>query len=208
MPTPRPHARLSLVVSEDHRSASDGDVARALATKETWATVETWRRFSPMVLTLAKRTLGSQAEAEDVAQEVFCRVYRKIRTLREPDRFRSFIYTAALRLLQSELHRRKVRAWIFFERPELLDLQGCEPLDIESRDLLRKLYAALDRLGPRDRIVFVLRRVESMSIEDIAAHLGISESTAKRSLAHASSRLSHWLDDEPRLALGEKWGRG
>jgi RNA polymerase sigma-70 factor, ECF subfamily len=207
MPTPRPHAHLSLIVSEDRRSASDGDVARALATKESWAAVETWHRFSPMVLTLAKRTLGSQTEAEDVAQEVFCRVYRKIRTLREPDRFRSFIYTAALRVLQSELHRKKLRAWLSFERPEVLDLVGCEPLDVESRDLLRKLYAALDRLAARDRIVFVLRRVESMSIEDIAAHMGISESTAKRSLAHASSRLSHWLDDEPRLAFGEKWGR-
>lgn len=207
MPTPRPHARLSLVVSEDHRLASDGDVARALGTKETWAAVETWRRFSPMVLTLAKRTLGSQSEAEDVAQEVFCRVYRRIRTLREPDRFRSFIYTAALRVLQSELHRKKVRAWLSFERPELLDLHGCEPLDVESRDLLRKLYAALDRLAARDRIVFVLRRVESMSLEDIAASMGISESTAKRSLAHASKRLSRWLDDEPGLALGEKWGR-
>jgi RNA polymerase sigma-70 factor, ECF subfamily len=207
MPTPRPHAHLSLVVSEDHRSASDADLARALATKESWATVETWHRFSPMVLTLAKRTLGSQTEAEDVTQEVFCRVYRKIRTLREPDRFRSFIYTAALRVLQTELHRKRVRAWLSFERPEVLDLLGCEPLDIESRDLLRKLYVALGRLAARDRIVFVLRRVESMSIEDIAAHMGISESTAKRSLAHASSRLSHWLDDEPRLALGEKWGR-
>lgn len=207
MPTPRSHARLSLVVSEDHRSASDGDLARALASRETWAAVETWRRFSPMVLTLAKRTLGSQIEAEDVAQDVFCRVYRKIRTLREPDRFRSFIYTAALRVLQSELHRKKLRSWLSFERPEVLDLQGCEPLDLESRDLLRKLYSALDRLAARDRIVFVLRRVESMSIEEIAASMGISESTAKRSLAHASSRLSHWLDDEPRLACGEKWGR-
>ena len=207
MPTTRPHTRLSLIVREGHRSASDGDVARALSAQETWAAVETWRRFSPMVLTLAKRTLGSQTEAEDVAQEVFCRVYRKIRTLREPDRFRSFIYTAGLRVLQNELHRRKVRAWLSFQRPELLDLHGCEPLDLESRDLLRKLYAALDRLAARDRIVFVLRRVELMSIEDIAASMGISESTAKRSLAHALSRLSHWLDDEPRLAYGEKWGR-
>jgi RNA polymerase sigma-70 factor, ECF subfamily len=207
MPTHHSHAHLSLVVSEDHRSASDGDLARALGGGEGWATVETWRRFAPMVLTLAKRTLGSQVEAEDAVQDVFCRVYRKIRTLRDPDSFRSFVYTAALRVLQSELHRRKMRAWLSFERPEVLELQGCEGLDVESRDLLRKLYAGLDRLAARDRIVFVLRRIEAMSFEEIAASMEISESTAKRSLARACRRLSDFMEDEPRWLAGEKRGR-
>jgi RNA polymerase sigma factor (sigma-70 family) len=72
---------------------------------------------------------------------------------------------------------------------------------------LRKFYGLLERLAPRDRMVFVLRRVESMSVEEIAAAMEISESTVKRSLARASNRLSRWMDDEPRLADGERWGR-
>ena len=124
-----------------------------------------------MVLTLARRALGSQSEAEDVGQEVFCRVYRKVRTLREPESFRNFVYTCALRVIQSELHRKKMRSWLSFERPELLDLQGGDTLDVESRDLLRRFYQLLERLTPRDRLVFVLRRVESMSVEEIAASL-------------------------------------
>ena len=207
MPTLRPHAPLSLVVGQDRRTASDGEVARALGAGEAWAAAETWRRFAPMVLTLAKRTLGSHSEAEDIGQEVFCRVYRKARTLREPDSFRNFVYTCALRVLQSELHRKKMRSWLSFERPELVELQVCDALDVESRDLLRKFYVFLDRLPPRDRIVFVLRRVESMSVEEIAATMVTSESTVKRSLVRASNRLSRWMDDEPRLAQGEKGGR-
>jgi RNA polymerase sigma-70 factor (ECF subfamily) len=160
-----------------------------------------------MVLKLAKRTLGSATEAEDIGQEVFCRVYRKVGTLREPDSFRNFVYTCALRALQNELHRKKMRSWLSFERPELLDLQGGEALDVESRDLLRKLYVSLDRLAPRDRIVFVLRRVEAMTIEEIAHAMELSDSTVKRSLARASHRLSRWMDDEPRLAAGEGCGR-
>jgi RNA polymerase sigma-70 factor, ECF subfamily len=151
--------------------------------------------------------LGSQPEAEDVGQEVFCRVYRRVRTLREPDSFRNFIYTCALRVLQNELHRKKMRSWLSFEPPELLDVQGCGTLDIESRDLLRRFYRLLDRLSPRDRIVFVLRRVESMSVEEIAATMETSESTVKRSLVRASNRLSRWMDEEPRLADGERWER-
>ena len=160
-----------------------------------------------MVLTLAKRTLGSHSEAEDIGQDVFCRVYRKVRTLREPDSFRNFVYTCALRVIQTELHRKKMRSWLSFEQPDLLDCQGSETLDVESRDLLRRFYRLLERLAPHDRIVFVLRRVESMSVEEISAATKTSESTVKRSLARASSRLSRWMDDEPRLADGERLGR-
>jgi len=207
MPTLPTHAHLSLVVSQDRRATGDGDLARALSAGEAWAAAETWRRFAPMVLSLAKRTLGSQSEAEDIGQDVFCRVYRKVRTLREPDSFRNFVYTCALRLIQNELHRKKMRSWLSFEQPEVLDGHSCEALDMESRDLLRKFYSLLDRLAARDRIVFVLRRVEAMSIEEIAANLETSESTVKRSLARASDRLSRWMDDEPRLADGERLGR-
>ena len=207
MSTLRSNAPLSLVVGQDGRAASDGDVARALGAAEPWAAVETWRRFAPMVLTLAKRTLGSASDAEDVGQEVFQRVYRKVRTLREPDSFRNFIYTCALRVLQNELHRKRMRSWLSFEQPEVLDLHAGEGLDVESRDLLRRFYVSLNRLAARDRMVFILRRVESMTVEQIAAAMEISESTVKRSLASASRRLSRWMDDEPRLAAPERWGR-
>jgi RNA polymerase sigma-70 factor (ECF subfamily) len=198
---------VSLVVDQDRRAATDGDVARALAAGATWAAAETWRRFAPMVLALAKRTLGSASEAEDVGQEVFYRVYRKAGTLREPDCFRNFVYTCTLRVLHNELRRKKMRSWLSFQQPELLELHGTEPLDVESRDLLRKFYGSLNRLAPRDRMVFVLRRVESISIEEIAAAMEISESTVKRSLARACERLSRWMDDEPRLRVGEGWER-
>jgi RNA polymerase sigma-70 factor, ECF subfamily len=157
-----------------------------------------------MVLRLARRTLGSTSEAEDVGQEVFYRVYRKVRTLREPESFRNFIYTCALRVLRNELHRKKMRAWFSLEEADVLDCHAGEALNLESRDLLRRFYQLLERLTPRDRIVFVLRRVEAMSIEDIAVSTQTSESTVKRSLARASKHLSRWMEDEPRWAHGEE----
>jgi RNA polymerase sigma-70 factor, ECF subfamily len=198
MTTPPSHVRLSLVGGQDHRAASDGDVARGLMAGEAWAAAETWQRFAPMVLTLAKRTLGSHSDAEDIAQEAFCQVYRKVRTLREPDSFRSFVYTCTLRLLQTELRRKKLRSWLSFEQPDVLDRRATTTLDVESRNLLRRLYGFLERLGPRDRLIFVLNRMESMSVEEIATAMEISESTVKRSLAHVLGRLRHWIKDEPR----------
>lgn len=176
---------------------------------EDWAIAEAWRRFAPMVLVAAERALGSSSEAEDLAQEVFYRVFRLAKTLREPDRLRSFIYSVTVRTLKSQLRHRRLRAWLSFQSPETLFDPRYVTLDIESRDLLRSFYVLLDRLSTRDRLVFVLRRVECMTVEEIAEALDISISTVKRSMAHASARLSRWVDADPGLqhllAGGAAW---
>jgi RNA polymerase sigma factor (sigma-70 family) len=93
-----------------------------------------------------------------------------------------------------------VRAWLSFQSPEtLVDLRHCTP-DLESRQLLQRFYALLNRLSARDRLVFVLRRVDGMTVEEIAATMDISISTVKRAMAHASDRLSRWVDADPSLA--------
>jgi RNA polymerase sigma-70 factor, ECF subfamily len=199
MPAPS-RAPLSLVVGQTGRAASDADLARSLVAGEAWAIVETWHRFAPLVIMTAERALGSRSEAEDVAQEVFQRVFRKAGTLRDVESLRSFIYSFAVRILKTELRYRRVRAWLSFRRPEtIVELSG-STMDVEARDLLEKFYALLDRLDARDRLVFLLRRTESMTIEEIAATMDISVSTVKRSLAHASKRLSRWVDLDPELA--------
>jgi RNA polymerase sigma-70 factor (ECF subfamily) len=190
---------LALVVAPSHCEVSDADLARALAGAEEWAVVESWQRFAPMVLTTAERALGSKSEAEDVAQEVFVRVLRSVGTLRTPASLRSFVYSIAIRTLRSELRRRRLKAWLSFRAPEtLVDLRHATP-DVESRQLLGRFYALLDRLSPRDRLVFLLRRAESMTVEEIAGTMGISESTVKRSLSHAGGRLTRWVESDPAL---------
>lgn len=191
------------------RAATDAELAGALADGESWAIAETWRRFAPMVLTLAERSLGARAEAEDVAQEVFYRLYRRADTLRAPDSLRSFVYSFAVRVVRSELRRRRVRGWFPFLRSEVVPELSGPASDVESRDLLVKMYALLDRLTARDRLVFVLRRLESKTVEEIAETLQLSPSTVKRSMAYASRRLSTWIEADPGLAglvREHRWG--
>jgi RNA polymerase sigma-70 factor (ECF subfamily) len=151
-------------------------------------------------LALLGRALGSKADAEDLTQEVFVRLVRSGSTLREPQKLRSFVYSIAVRTLQGHLRARRFKGWLSFQSPDtLIDLRHAT-LDVESRDLLRKFYVLLDRLPPRARIAFVLRRVESMTVEEIAASMEVSISTVKRSLQHASLRLSFWIANDPMLA--------
>src|SRR3569833_3204477 len=164
MAVQNPDTPVSRLVPSDRRGISDQEVARGLTSGEAWAVAEAWHRFAPMVLTVAERSLGSKSEAQDVAQEVFCRLYGKVNTLRDPAALRSFVFSFAVRVLKSELRRRKARAWLSFHRPETLVELGAGTLDVEARDLLRRFYGLLDRLSTEDRQVFALRHLESMFV--------------------------------------------
>jgi RNA polymerase sigma-70 factor (ECF subfamily) len=200
MSMPRKQVPVSLVLAPRLADLGDVEVGRALVAGSEWAIGETWRRFAPGVIMMATRALGSEAEAEDVAQEVFQRLFAKARTLREPDRLRSFVYSFAIRVLKSELRRKRARAWLSFHRPETLVDIGAELTDMESRDHLRRFYVLLDRLAPRHRMVFALRHLESMTVEEVAAHMELSVSTVKRALERATDKLSRWLAADPGLA--------
>ena len=206
MATRRSHISLSLVGGSDCRQVSDGDLARGLAVGAGWATAETWNRFAPMVFMMAARTLGSESEAEDIVQEVFYRLFLRAKTLREPDSLRSFVVSFAIRILKWELRRKRTRSWLSFQEPQTFVDLVHESLDVESRDLLRMLYGFLNRLAPRDRLVVSLRYLESMTVEEIAQAMDLSPSTVKRSLEHATKKLSRWIGSDPDLAglLGGK----
>jgi len=196
MTTHPSHVTLSLVPGLDRARVSDGELAHGLMAGSAWATAETWYRFAPMVLTMAARALGSESEADDLAQEVFHRLFRRAKTLRDPDSLRSFVFSFAIRVLKSELRRKRARSWLSFQQPETFVDLACGTLDIESRDLLRRFYALLDRLAPRDRLIFALRHMERMTVEEIASSMELSLSTVKRSLAHATDKLSRWLESD------------
>jgi RNA polymerase sigma-70 factor (ECF subfamily) len=200
MPSHHPHSPLSLVKPTSRREIDDAALADALGAGESWALAEVWRRFAPMVLTMAARALGSRAEAEDVAQEVFQRVFRKAGTLREPSALRSFVFSFAVRVLKTELRARRARGWLTFHRSEVLPDVGTELVDHEARDVLRRFYALMDRLSARDRLVFALRHLERMTVEEVASHMELSVSTVKRSLAHATAKLGVWVESDLGLA--------
>jgi RNA polymerase sigma-70 factor (ECF subfamily) len=196
------HSRtpLALVTGRNRRDVSDAEVAAGLALDEDWAITEAWHRFAPLVLMTAERALGSKSDAEDVTQDVFSGVFRNVKTLRDPASLRSFVYSVAVRTLRSHLRYRRIRHWLSFREPEaLLDVRHSVQ-DVEGREFVRNLYRLLDRLSPRDRLVFILRRVEAMTVEEIASTMDISVSTVKRSFTHASTRISRWIAADPVLS--------
>src|SRR4051794_5471252 len=151
-------------LAEVHRlptaRAEDAVLVLAAARGDERAAEAIWDRFSPLVRGMVRRALGPQGDVADLVQESFLQLFRLIPELRDPESLRSFLIGITLRVVGSELRRRRVRRWLHLtESGSLPETAGLEE-DDEAREALRRLYAALDRLGDADRLIFVLRHIE------------------------------------------------
>lgn len=178
---------------------SDADLARALMAGQAWAPAAAWNRYAPTVYGIANRALGRETDAEDITQEVFFRLFARVNTLKEPAAFRSFVVSFAIRIVKWELRRRRVRRFVHLSDSGDLPEAPVAGADAESRQVLRRFYVLLDQLAPRERLVFSLRHLEAMTLEEVADAMELSLSTVKRSLARAAGRVSGWIAGDPDL---------
>ena len=205
MRTPAPD-RATVDSSLDGRDGcDDAALARAAIVDEAWAQREIWFRFAPMVYGLFRRALGRQYDHEDLTQEVFLRVFRKLHTLEKASAIRSFVYSVAVRLISEEVRRFAWRRRIVDERPVVSAPSTAAPANFEVRETLSCIQETLDGMRDKYRAVFILRYVEDMDLDEIAAGLGISRATVKRYLARALASIQRSVfkrEGEPSIRAG------
>jgi RNA polymerase sigma-70 factor, ECF subfamily len=127
--------------------------------------------------------VGARALAEDVLQEVFILIYRKIRWLREPDLLRPWAYRIATR--EAFKHLKRERRWSDKAEDEsvLLDLPAPSRDDF-APEMVAQLVA---NLSPASRAVIALHYLHDMPLAEIAEAMGVAVGTVK-------SRLAYGLD--------------
>jgi RNA polymerase sigma-70 factor (ECF subfamily) len=191
--------RLVAASGDQTEAASEIELARALIDGQSHAPELAWERYAPLVHRIVSRALGPDAEVEDVTQEIFYRLFSRIGTLRKPEALRSFVISFAIRIVKWELRRRRARRWLTLSETGEVPDEQLMVMDAESRYALRRLYAVLDRLSTRERLVLVLRHVEGMTLEEIAEAMELSLATVKRALRRAAARVSQMVDsDDPK----------
>lgn len=166
--------------------APDADAVDAAlaASGDAHAFERLYRRHVTRVHTLVRRMMGE--DNEDVTQEVLVRAWQKLGTFRGEATFGTWLHRLAVNVI---LNRRSTRGrWrkLFAEEPET----GFDP---PSRQLSPAVgldfEAAVARLSPGARQVFVLHDVEGYRHEEIAGMLGISPGTSKSQLHYARMAL-------------------
>jgi RNA polymerase sigma-70 factor (ECF subfamily) len=160
-----------------------------------------------MATGLAYRLLvGSGVDVEDLLQDAFVTAFSRLDSLREPEAFSSWLGSIVVRTASKRLRRQRLRLRFGLVRNEPVDLDLCVASSAppDAALLLREIYAILDQLRPDERIAFLLRRVEGLTVSEVADRMNTSLSTAKRRLLAAEGRFDRAVARRP---LSEAAGR-
>ncbi len=179
---------------------SDAALVVAARAGEDWAREALFRRYSRMVFGLCYRLVGRDEEIDNLVQECFVQALSHLGRLSEPQAFAAWLTSVVVRTTHKALRRRTLATRIGLRsRREPVDgdslVSPSAPADVVAE--LRAVYRVIDALPTRVRVALVLRRVEGMSQDEVAAAMGVSVSTAKRLIVEAELCLDSALRDSP-----------
>jgi RNA polymerase sigma-70 factor (ECF subfamily) len=151
-------------------------------------------RKLPRLLGLAQRMLGDAAEAEDVAQEAFLRVWRQAPKWRPGQaRFDTWLHRVALNLCYDRLRRRREIATD--DPPEVVDEGPAPDRGLEATDTGRRVGEALARLPDRQREAVVLCHYQELGNIEAAAVMGVTVEALESLLSRGRRALRAALAD-------------
>ncbi len=167
------------------------------------------RRFDRDVLRLALNLMKHPEDARDVYQEAFLKVYRNLHRFRFECSFYTWLYRIVTNVCLDHLRRRQARPedqapelnsglheegiTDFFERQR----EKRPTLDPErtfiGQEIKARIALAMERLSPRERLVFEMKHYQGLKLRAIGDALGTTEETVKNSLFRATRKLRHEL---------------
>jgi len=158
------------------------------------------RKYQDMVYSTAARLSGNDAQAEDIAQEVFLRAHRRFDELKDNPRAAGWLKTVATNLTFTHLSRYRKR-WVFFSQLQSQDEDGDAPEhefpatesvtdEVQDDERHEFVEAALRALPEHQRVPLVLFHFEEMPYEEIAAKLRVSLPKVKTDIHRARLALA------------------
>ena len=146
------------------------------------------------VIGTISKMLGSDAEAEDLAQQVFIRVWRSAPRYRPTAKFTTWLFRITRNLVFNELRRKRHFADQAEEIPEPTERGDKEPDRVlMGEELQLAIQDAINRLPDSQRMAIILRRYEEMAYEEIAKVMGTTVPAVKSILFRARAELRERL---------------
>lgn len=182
--------------------AGDRDAFQALVEK-----------YQHKVYTIAFRFVGNDADASDLAQEAFIKVYRKLPTFRGESSFLTWLYHITANTCRDELRKRQNKRTVSLDnlvpqpgeggaRVEGVRTTMAGPEEVvEAREVQRHLQMVLNQLPVEQKLILIMREIQGFSYEEIAHQLECSLGTVKSRLSRARTALKDLV-----VANGELFG--
>ena len=145
-------------------------------------------QFAPMVFRLISRFFRNREDVEDLAQDVFLKLFSRIAQIRPADNFPGWLARVTVNTCYDELRKNR-------RRKAAMETYGPEitvdrPVPPPEPDKLGKTRLALQELDPKLRIPLVLKEVDEMSVEEIAQSMGLTQTNVKVRLFRARKKLA------------------
>jgi RNA polymerase sigma-70 factor (ECF subfamily) len=183
------------VTAERSQTVSDTELVRAVAAGDSEAFEKLYEQHHRRVYSLCFRMLGGVQQAEDLTQEVFLQVFRKIGSFRGDSAFTTWLHRLTVNQVLMHFRKRGVKLEHTSEEGDFsavveTPLQSTRRISMVDRIALER---AISELPPGYRTVFVLHDVEGYEHEEIASTLGVTVGTSKSQLHKARMRLRELL---------------
>ena len=182
---------------------SDEDLMARVAEEDERAFGELVQRFQGRVTNLISRVLNDRECSDDLAQEVFVRVYVHRRNYRRGSKFSTWLFTIAANLAKNEIRRRvRRRNWFSLDAlqellsdsaPQLADPTEGQESRMQREQLQDAIGRAIATVPEKYRLALVLRDIEGLAYEEIGQVLGIPGGTVRSRINRARGMLKRKL---------------
>jgi RNA polymerase sigma-70 factor (ECF subfamily) len=192
----------------DHKNSEEAALVRRVQARDEMAFREVVDRYQAKVFSIIYGILRNHNDAEDIAQQVFAKIYFSIRNFDFRSSLLTWIYKITVNECYDYLRKKRVRKLVYesdFSQEDAQRLETSEPAvdpaapvdqQIAQHDLVVKL---LSKVSAEDRSLILLKEVEGHSVEELAALTGLNENTIKVKLFRTRQKL---------LKAAQRLGRG
>jgi RNA polymerase sigma-70 factor (ECF subfamily) len=198
----------------DYQNTSEGALVQRAQAGEEAAFREIVERYQSKVFSIIHGVVRQRNDVEDIAQQVFSKVYVSIKSFDFRSSLITWIYKITVNECFDYLRKRKVRKLVYesdLSEDEVRRVDNSDPLTgrqvpidatLARRDYVLKLLA---RVSEEERVLLMLKEVEGYSVEELAEKTGMNENTIKVKLFRARQKLvkaAQRLDRAPGLVAG------
>lgn len=175
---------------ERNQNINDSDLIRGCMESDRRMQEELYRRFSPRMYAVCLRYAGNAEEAEDILQEGFIKVFKKLDSFRNEGSFEGWIRRIFVNTAIEHFRRKKYLLPVTEKEENTIEGKYTSVLDeLGAKDIM----ALVQELSPGYRTVFNMYVVEGYTHKEIADQLGISEGTSKSQLSRAKVILQEMV---------------
>ncbi len=182
----------------DHRSTDEAALIRRVQSGDEFAFREIVERYQSKVFSIIYGILRNRNDAEDIAQQVFAKIYFSVKNFDFRSSLLTWIYKITVNECYDYLRKKRVRKLVYesdFSADDSQRMEHSEPATdqapavdqrLAQHDLILKL---LSKLSEEDRSLMLLKEVEGHSVEELAEMMGMNENTIKVKLFRARQKL-------------------